>query len=53
MKLVREHLNELKWERGDPYKTLGIGRKARIEEWFRTWAPNAKYIIDKDLNIRV
>ena len=53
MKLVREDLDELKWERGDPYSTLGIGRKVQIEEWFRKWAPDAEYTIDKDFNIRV
>ena len=28
MKIVREHLNELKWEQSDHYSTLGIGGKA-------------------------
>ena len=52
-KLVKEDLEDLRWERKDPYSTLGIGRKAQIEEWFKTYAPDAKYTIDDDLNIKV
>ena len=42
------------FERGqDPKSSIGIGRKALIEKWFRTWASDAEYMIDDDLNIYV
>ncbi len=33
---------------GDPYRKLGIGRRALIEKWFDTYAPDAKYKINDD-----
>ena len=42
------------FERGqDPKSSIGIGRKALIEKWFRTWAPDVNYTIDDNLNIYV
>ena len=50
-KTVYENIS---FERGrDPKTTIGIGRKARIIEWFATYAPNAEYTIDDNLNIDV
>ncbi len=50
MKLIREHIE---FTRGEPLKTLRIGKRAIIDNWFKTWAPNTDYKIDDDLNIRV
>jgi len=37
----------------DPIADMGIGAKHLIHQWFKTWAPKAKYSIDDDLNIEV
>jgi len=51
MKLVRENIS---FQRGvDPKTSLSIGRKALIDEWFKTWAPDVYYTIDSNLNIEV
>ena len=42
------------FERGqDPKETIGIGKKAQIDEWFEEWAPDAEYVINPDLSIEV
>ena len=44
----------ISFERGkDPKSVMGIGKRALIEKWFKTWAPNVKYTIDDNLNIYV
>ena len=40
-------------EKGDPIKNMGIGSIALIHKWFKTYAPNVKYTVDDDLNIKV
>ena len=53
MKLVRESL--LEFTRSDnPLHTMGIGRRALIDKWFReaNISPG-KYTVDKDFNIYV
>ena len=59
-KLVKESLYEFINPKTDKYKledTLHLGPKAlkikEIEEWFATWAPDVKYTVDDELNIRV
>ena len=44
----------ISFERGkDPKSVMGIGKRAQIQQWFETWAPNVKYMIDDNLNIYV
>jgi len=44
----------ISFERGkDPKSSMGIGKRALIEKWFRTWVPDVKYMIDDNLNIIV
>ena len=40
-------------EESDPIEDMGIGQRAIIKQWFKTWAPSAKYTIDDDFNINV
>ena len=53
MKIVRESLFEAFKEDSDPIEDMGIGQRAMIKQWFKTWAPSAKYTIDNNLNIAV
>lgn len=42
------------FERGqDPKHTICIGKRAQIDKWFKEWAPDADYSVDKDLHISV
>ena len=44
----------ISFERGkDPRKTMGIGMRVQIQQWFKTWAPNVEYTIDDNLNVIV
>ena len=29
---------------GDPYNKLSIGSKAKIENWFKQWLPNIRFV---------
>ncbi len=51
MKLVREHI-EFK-QGGNPYNTLGIGKRALMEKWFKDWAPDVYYTIGDSYHIVV
>ena len=49
--LVRENIN---FERGrDPKQTIGVGKRAQIDQWFEKWAPNVEYVINPNLSIEV
>lgn len=48
---IYENMN---FERGkDTRHSIGIGKRALIDKWFKKWAPDAKYIVNKDLHISV
>ena len=53
IKLVRESLNEMNFERGkSPLDALGIGRKKLIEDWFdKILHTKNNYEINKDLTV--
>ena len=38
---------------GDSKSSLGVGKKALIDQWFATWAPYVDYDVDEDFNIHV
>ena len=45
---------KIKFERGkNPKSSLGIGKRAQIERWFKEWAPDAQYVIEDDLSVNV
>ena len=53
-KLVKESLNEEYQEMNDNmFDDMDIGPRSIIEKWFKKWAPDNKYTIDDDLNIKV
>ena len=54
-KLVREsiQLSHFTEEDSDPIKDMSIGSKALIKKWFETWAPDVKYTVDNNLNVKV
>ena len=55
MKLVRESIaSPMSFQRGKDLKqALRIGEHEIIDRWFKTWAPNVKYTVDEDYNIKV
>ena len=53
MKLVKESLYETFTQASDPIEDLGIGIRAQIKKWFKTWAPSVDYEIDDEFNITI
>jgi hypothetical protein len=49
--IVRENINFMRGQSSK--KSLGVGRRFEIEEWFRKWQPEKEYTIDDDLTIHV
>ena len=44
----------MNFKRGkDPKYSIGIGKKTLIDKWFKEWAPNVNYKVDKNLHIEI
>ena len=46
-------VEHIEFIRGNPYKTLKVGKRTQIEEWFKTYAPYSEYEIKDDLSVYV